>query len=260
MEVKATGQISMPKSWDRRPDQARDKQTVSVLQGGIKLPDDEPVMTICNAYAFPEPLDIKLLRTGEQMLSGLVYKDCVDLVDMDLQIGDDLEFLARGSPLGVFHVASIPQGGTQLLLVPLRRAADTYLMKFASHVFQRSEYKQPSIATIDTYAGNSSTYVRLVQDSLKDENVIRVENISYGTVSVVTVGNFQVQLVGQEGMMPAAYKNITTGLGRNYVVLRVGGGNYPEDLVVYPSNFAWRAGLSSLLGAVALLVGLTHFA
>lgn len=198
-------------------------------------------MMICNAYASPKMLDIMLVRTRQSLTEGspLAYKQCKDF-DLPLQEGDQLDFKAGSLEVGSFYATGLPKSAASLLLVPHRRSPHSVGMSFDSHAF--AELESPQIAVVDVYNGKAKTSFGTVKISESfvggeaDAKPVE-EELKFNSVVAVNPGKYGISLTGL-GMVP-----LQAGGKGKYVVLKVGveedgkdGGQYPQELVVFPSS------------------------
>jgi len=207
-------------------------------------------VTVCNAYTYEAPLDVVLLRTGDMVAKSLAYKECRDITNIGLVEADQLQFKAHMRSMGVFFCSGIPQGSSHLLLVAHRKRVDSLLMKFSSHAFQPG--KEPLLVALDTYLGNETSSLHLAHDDLK-ANVMHVDDLDYGSVVAFPAGHYQVKLEANP-KHTLGVSNMTATQGRGFVALRVGGGGYQQDLVVFPaSGSAFSLRLSCIVCMALLL-------
>lgn len=225
----------------------------------------EPVgmykLRLCNAYAWPEPLEMRRVEEPKLVEYPLPYKSCHDY-SLPLRNGDQLQFRAGDVSIGTFSVRGLPEDPrNQLLLIPHRRDASSAAVTFDSHIYRGAGGSQ--VAVIDTYSGPE-------QSTLMIEEPTRQEELRFNSVVAVTPGSYKFALspasqqdtVDASRMPAAAGVELSTRADENYVVLRVGmgagkGEAFPEELVVFPGfSGGVRGGISALvlalLGCLAL--------
>eukprot|EP00929_Paragymnodinium_shiwhaense_P050648 TRINITY_DN254_c0_g6_i1.p1 TRINITY_DN254_c0_g6~~TRINITY_DN254_c0_g6_i1.p1 ORF type:complete len:285 (+),score=88.62 TRINITY_DN254_c0_g6_i1:71-925(+) len=230
-------------------------------------------LRICNAY--PDASGIDVFKGENEKLTKdapMSYKACQDFAS-PLKSGDKLEFKIGESGAGSFAVAELPDNDATLLLVVHRHDAKSTAVSFESHVFGNLE--SPQVAVIDTYRGAKQGNLKIKDEPVskkdkkhKKHESSRSEDLRYNSVVAVDIGKYDVALDDETGSEVS--KSAFVALNReSYVVLRVGvdgkdGGEYPEEVVVFPQSnpaelphsaaFAVERGYGMLLMLCALAI------
>jgi hypothetical protein len=196
----------------------------------------------CNAYTTSTPVEIVHHRMGKDKSADekltkagvLAYKSCRDFA-IHLRRGDSLEFVQNGSHVGSFAVASLPQRDALFLLVLHRRSPESQRPAFSSHIFSDNP-KNTQLAVLDVYNGPESHSIQ-IRDSEKKggpSKTARTEDLNYDTVVSITPGKYECGLKGAAKTIAS----IQAMQGESYIAMRVGlknGGDFPEEVVVFPS-------------------------
>lgn len=186
-------------------------------------------LRLCNAFAWPLPLEMRRVEAPMLVEYPLPYKTCRDY-KLPLREGDQLEFSAGDASIGTFSVRGLPQDPrSQLLLISRRRDATSAAVAFDSHIFHPAV--APQVALIDAFQGDQQSTLRIKEPT-------REEELSFNSVVDVVPGSYKLTLEGATrriGDVPQTTMLNTQGVD-SYVVMRVGLGSekYPEELVVFP--------------------------
>lgn len=196
-------------------------------------------LRICNAY--PAAVAMDIYKGASERLTGtepMKYKSCRDF-KAPLKSGDKLEFHIGEQTSGTFSIADLPNTDATLLLVVHRHDGVSTAVSFESHVFAALDSAQ--VAIIDTYKGKETSVARIMDEpAMKDgkPTAPRSEELRFDSVVAVSPGTYDVALAGVDGKERTRTK-LLAAKRESYVVLRTGvesqGGNFPQDLVVYPT-------------------------
>jgi hypothetical protein len=191
-------------------------------------------LRVCNAYPYAAALD--LFRSKEKLTdNSMPYKDCQDF-KAQLKAGDKLEFKVGDANAGTFSVSDLPNNDAVLLLVIYRHDTLSTAVSFESHVF--ANLLNAQVAVIDTYKGSAKSSLK-IKDSAHSKTA-RSEDLRYDSVVAVNPGEYEVTLVGNDGVTKAAAPLVALNR-ESYIALRTGveaqsGQAYPQELVVYPKS------------------------
>jgi len=216
-------------------------------------------LRLCNAFAWPEALEMSRVQEPKLVEYPLAYKACHDYA-LPLRAGDELQFKAGNERIGTFEVRSLPENPEDLLMiVPHRRDSDSRAVVFESHVFKEAGSAQ--VAVVDVYKGQQLSPVIVAEGQ-------RHEVLPYGSVVGLAPGAYDFLLgsndtSGNKSHRDAEVKpnaavapaKLNVLKDKNYVVLRVGmgGSSFPEELVAFPWSGAGRGALrAALLAALAV--------
>lgn len=207
-------------------------------------------LRLCNAYAWPLPVEMRRVEAPMLVEHPLPYKACRDY-RLPLREGDQLEFSAGDVSIGTFSVRGLPQDPrSQLLLIPHRRDATSSAVAFGSHIFHPAV--GPQVAVIDAFKGTQQSTLRIKEPT-------REEELSWESVVDVVPGSYKLTLEGSTRRIgdPAPYTTMLTTKGDDsYIVMRVGTGSdkWPEELIVFP-QFSGGA-RATVCAAVFAILGL----
>lgn len=210
-------------------------------------------LRLCNAYAWPEAVEMSRVQEPKLVEYPLAYKACHDYA-LPLSAGDELQFKAGNDRIGTFEVRSLPENPEDLLMiVPHRRDSDSQAVVFESHVFKQTGSAQ--VAVVDVYKGQQLSPVIVAEGT-------RHEVLPYGSVVGLAPGAYDFLLGSNDTssnkthrdaeVKPNAAKapaKLNVVKDKNYVVLRVGIGDtsFPEELVAFPWSGATRGALQAVL-------------
>lgn len=209
-------------------------------QGFVKALEFKHRLRVCNAYPYSGALDV--IRGKGERLTGdepMAYKTCRDFLS-PLKAGDKLEFKVGDASAGTFAVSDLPNNDAVLLLVIHRHDTMSTAVSFESHVF--ANLLNAQVAIIDTYKGVARATPRITDAEATNKKSSRSEELRYNSVVAVNPGVYEVELMGQDGVMES--KGRLVALNReSYVVLRTGveaqqGPSYSQELVVFPESDA----------------------
>jgi len=210
-------------------------------------------LRLCNAYAWPEPVEMSRVQEPKLVEYPLAYKACHDYA-LPLSAGDELQFKAGSDRIGTFEVRSLPENPDDLLMiVPHRRDTDSQAVVFESHVFKQSGSAQ--VAVVDVYKGQQLSPVIVAEGQ-------RHEVLPYGSVVGLAPGAYDFMLGSNDTSSNTSHRNadikpnakkapakLNVLKDKNYVVLRMGMGDtsFPEELVAFPWSGATRGALQAVL-------------
>jgi hypothetical protein len=227
-------------------------------EGFVRALEFKHRLRVCNAYPYNAALDVYRGKSEKLTSDGAMpYKSCQDFTT-PLKAGDKLEFRVGDASAGTFSVSDLPNNDAVLMLVIHRHDTLSTAVSFESHVF--ANLLNAQVAIIDTYKGKARSTARILDKA--DAKNARSEELRYDSVVAVNPGEYEVDLVGEDG----ATKTKTTLVALNresYAILRVGveaqqGPAYPQELVVFPLSEAPKksgaAGPALLLAPLLLAV------
>jgi len=210
-------------------------------------------LRVCNAYPYGAALDV--YRAKEKLTEEpMKYKNCRQF-NIQLLMGDKLQFKVGDQNVGTFAVASMPENDAILLLVISRHDTLSTAVSFESHIF--ANLLNAQLAVIDTYKGESKSSLRIT-DVGDDEDKNRSEDLRFDSVVAINPGEYNCALFGKDGvrkkMQPLHAQNREA-----YVVLRIGvdaqkGSSYPEDIIVFPDHPLGSGAASCSLAFLLALV------
>jgi len=216
-------------------------------------------LRLCNAFAWPEAIEMSRVQEPKLVEYPLPYKACHDYT-LPLSTGDELQFKAGSDRIGTFEVRSLPENPEDLLMiVPHRRDSYSQTVVFESHVFKRTGSAQ--VAVLDVYKGQQLSPIIVATGHVH-------EVLPYGSVVGLAPGAYDILLGSKdtssnESRMDADVKwNAAKAPAKldilkegNYVVMRTGMGDsaFPEELVAFPSQSGAARGVlqAVLLAALA---------
>jgi len=234
-------------------------------------------LLICNAYPSTSPAAI--MRNGKEVLPGertaIGYQEC-RYIPAKIQTHDRLEFGVRDFEVeGSFEVGLLPSSDAVLLLV-LEKHTGSSMISFQSFAFPKStDRREAQLAVINAFSGNSSAPHLKMEDRVSGKEVKmvakRIEELNFNRVYSVEAGEYDASIEGSDHkgepttereVERKAKKVVKMAKSENYVILRTGGGDFEESLVVFPEPTpdAFRSGSSRLAaqstacGMLALLV------
>jgi len=192
-------------------------------------------LRVCNAYPYGAALDV--YRATEKLTEEpMKYKDCRQF-DIQLLMGDKLQFRVGDQNVGTFSVATMPENDAILLLVISRHDTLSTAVKFDSHVF--ANLLNAQLATIDTYKGEKKSNLRIEDIGSDDDKMHpRSEELRFDSVVAINPGAYNTVLYDNKNNVK--HKVMFTAHNREaYTVLRVGveaqkGSAYPEEIIVFP--------------------------
>lgn len=214
-------------------------------------------LLVCNAYPSTSPAMV--MKNGKNVLAGddkteIGYQQC-QYLPAQVQKNDRLDFGLRDVEVaGSFQVGDLPATDAVLLLVLERHVASS-TMSFQSFTFPKSATsKDAQLAVINAFSSNSSLPHLKMEDHLSGKDIKtvarRVEQLSFNRVYSVEAGNYDASIMEttHEGG-PAAEREledrtkrlVTIAQSGNYVLLRTGGGDFQEKLVVFPEPPAFHS-------------------
>jgi len=211
-------------------------------------------LRVCNAYPYPEALDVYKGASKKLTEKPLPYKSCEDF-STPLKSGDSIQFRAGDLSAGTFSIADLPNNDCVLLLVIYRHDTLMTATAFKSHVFANLMNSQ--VAVIDTYKGSKRGTLSIsTLDLAKGKN----ETLKYNTLIALNPGAYTVELTDPASKKKKASSSLITLKKESYVVLRTGveaqaGESYPEELVVYPRS-AWSSTRSMIASISIPLIGM----
>lgn len=200
-------------------------------------------LLVCNAY--PSNLPVEVQKNGKESLASgkdaLAFQEC-RYVSSHVQKFDRLEFgLQSSEENGIFEVGSLPSADSVLLLVLERRNASK-TMSFQSFAFATlADAKDAQLAVIDAMT-DSNVPARLeMEDHIvakgKDPVTKRAEQLYFNRVYSVGEGNYDAFVKhDNSSALEGGRKAVSFAKSTNYVVLRTGGGDFPENLIVFPQK------------------------
>lgn len=204
-------------------------------------------LLICNAYPSDSPVVIHR-NTRESIVDAehpLGFKECRYMTTR-VQRKDRIHFSLRDVEVeGTFEVGDLP-GTDALLLLVLEKRPATPKVSFQSFAFPSSaDAKDAQLAVINTFSGNASSPHLKMQDHIaeKEQQTItkRTEKLNFNRVYSVEAGGYDVSITDEhrEGVSDTALelstrKNLKLARNSNYVILRTGGDNFKESLIVFP--------------------------
>jgi len=210
------------------------------VQGFVKALEFKHRLRVCNAYPYSTPLDV--IRGKSESLTGdepMAYKSCRDFA-AGLKAGDKLEFKVGDSSAGTFAVSDLPNNDAVLLLVIHRHDTVSTAVSFESHMFANLQNAQ--VAILDTYKGAARASPRITDVRALNKNTTVSEELRYNSVVAVNPGEYEVDLVGEGGLVKSKGRLVALN-HESYVVLRTGvesktGQSFEEELVVFPESDA----------------------
>mmetsp|Transcript_129587 Transcript_129587/g.276374 ORF Transcript_129587/g.276374 Transcript_129587/m.276374 type:complete len:322 (-) Transcript_129587:15-980(-) len=211
-------------------------------------------LRLCNAFAWPAPLEMRRLEEPKLVQYPLAYKQCHDYL-LPLSEGDRLEFRAGDLDIGTFAIRGLPASDELLLLVPHRSDAKSMKVSFSSHIFAKSQNAQ--VAVVDTYTGPWESSVLLKdqgnQQELRFNSVVSLAPGEYAA-TLASADDAGLEVDESKEGKPLSFK---VRPEENYVMLRVGNANsqdrqWPEDLLVFPQLSASEHGERSSASRVAV--------
>jgi len=230
-------------------------------------------LLICNAY--PSDAPAAVMRNGKEVLPGektsIGYQQCT-YVPVQLQTHDRLEFGLRDFEVeGSFEVGQLPATDAVLLLV-LEKHASSSMISFQSFAFPKStDRREAQLAVINAFTGGVSAPHLKMEDHVSGKEIKmvakRIEQLNFNRVYSVEAGEYDASIADSEHKDgPSAGRELERKTKRvvkmeksaNYVVLRTGGGDFEESLVVFPpptpdaphSGAAQKAATFSLLASL----------
>jgi hypothetical protein len=242
-----------------------DKENVRSHSMIAKAPEVEHQLTVCNAYASQNFLEIVQVSTRELLTENqpLAYKQCRDFT-LPLREGEQLDFKVGDLDVGTFFANGLPKSSASLLLIPQRKSPSAVSCSFQSHAF--ADVQSPQIAVIDAYRGKSGKApgaVKIMESVAPSGNKDAVaeeameEELKFNSVMAVNPGKYKISLTGTTSISnPAAPLNAVGSA--KFVVMRLGNEDesaYPQELVVFP-NASVRMGFSFVIVAVAAFLSL----
>jgi len=205
-------------------------------------------LRVCNAYPYGTALDV--FRATEKITEEpMQYKDCREF-DIQLLMGDKLQFRVGEQNVGTFSVATMPENDAILLLVISRHDTSSTAVKFDSHIF--ANLLNAQLATIDTYKGDKTSKLRIEDIPTDGKTPPRSEELLFDTVVAINPGAYNTVLVNNKGIVKKTL-NFSARNREAYSILRIGiegqkENNYPEDIIVFPQTS------SALCTSVSLLL------
>jgi len=212
------------------------------------------------------------MKNGKDVLAGvdkaeIGYQQC-RYIEAQVQKHDRLDFGLRDVEVeGSFQVGDLPATDAVLLLV-LEKHASSSTISFQSFAFPKSaSHKEAQLAVINAFSGNSSVPHLKMEDHVSGKEIKtvakRIEQLSFSRVYSVEAGEYDASIMdtAREGG-PTAERElemrtkrlVNMAQSRNYVLLRTGGGDFQESLVVFPEpDFRSRA-QGRAFAACALLI------
>jgi len=204
-------------------------------------------LLVCNAYPSDSPVVIRR-NARESMVNAehaLGFKEC-RYMNNQVQKRDRIHFSLRDVEVeGTFEVGDLPSTDALLLLVLEKRPA-TPKVSFQSFAFPSgADAKDAQLAVINTFTGNASSPHLKMQDHIaeKEKQTItkRTEKLNFNRVYSVEAGGYDVSITDEHraGLSDTALeaftrKSLNLARNSNYVIIRTGGDNFKESLVVFP--------------------------
>lgn len=218
-------------------------------------------LRLCNAFAWPAPLEMSRLQEPKIMENPLPYKACQDY-KLPLKNGDVLRFRAGQLVMGTFTVSGLPdpsKGNPSedkdniLLLVPYRLDNKSNTVAFSSHMFERSDHAQ--IAIIDTYRGPNQGTMHLKEgqtdEVLPFNTVVSLNSEMYG----FSLRSNNITEVKFRPKRQELYTLVRIGLGQTKK------DPWPEELLLYPSQASQQSkGVRASTSILALVLLFTNVA
>jgi len=221
-------------------------------------------LLICNAYPSDSPVVVHR-NTRENIVDAehaLGFKECRYMTNR-VQKRDRIHFSLRDVEVeGTFEVGELPSTDALLLLV-LEKRPETQKVSFQSFAFPSSaDAKDAQLAVINTFSGNASSPHLKMQDHIaeKEQQTItkRTEKLNFNRVYSVEAGGYDVSITDESdtALELSTRRNLNLARNSNYVILRTGGDNFKESLIVFPECPSKPSGSVHLEGLFATLVGL----
>jgi len=226
----------------------------------------EQQLLVCNAYPGSSPVFVKQNHAENKAAHhGIGFQECRPIVGR-VQSKDKLDFVVADSGIqGTFEIGELPDTDAMLLLVVEKRDDKTTLMSFQSFAFpSHTDGKTAQLAVIDTYRGSSKGQHLRMEDHVdsKERKTIsrRVEQLNFNRIYAIEEGDYDASIsdhVLDQEELGAQTSKRTFHLAKkqNYVILRTGGGQFHQSLVVYPEIKKSSAAKLST-GFVAVLLSL----
>lgn len=201
-------------------------------------------LRLCNAFAWPAPLEMSRIEEPKLVEYPLPYKQCHDY-QLPLRNGDSLKFRAGELIIGTFAVTGLPSKthakDVVLLLVPYRLDTKSNVVAFSSHIYERGNDAQ--VAVVDTYKGPDQGQLFLRERSSETQ-------LKFNTV--LTLKPQQYDFAVRHGNQSRAEAHIHPEKEELYTVVHIGLGTskdpWPEELLVFPQkSFGARATASALV-------------
>lgn len=198
------------------------------LESAGKCPQN---IIVCNAFASPQPLTMVRVRTDKRSNSSqpLNYKECREL-KASLKDGDKIEFQDTSVAVGTFNVNKMPTHNVTMLLIIARRHRASGA-SFVSHAFQGES--KTEAAVIDVYhRGDNSTNV--TERLLDGRNELR-----FASAVPLPAGRHEFVLSAADGTrnlttpLPLEVPGDAASVGSKYLLMRVGGASFPQELVAF---------------------------
>lgn len=212
----------------------------------------------CNAY--PNKSPISVVKNEHESLIGkgdaLPFGECRYLQSKVLK-GDQLDFGLRDTDVkGTFEVGELPVNDA-ILLVVIGKREKSQSVSFQSFAFPSAAGRQEAnIAVVNTFVGNSSDPKLLIEEH-SSKNIQtpskRMEQLAFNRIYSVDEGDYDASISDihrdslSAGQELTRKKTVRLSKNQNYVVLRVGGGEYDESLIVYPSENPSESGAKQTL-------------
>jgi len=212
-------------------------------------------LRLCNAYAWPAPLEMRRMQEPKLVEYPLPYKSCHDYT-LPLAEGDELQFRAGDLNIGAFSVRGLPPSPSMLLLIPHRKHQDTMAVAFDSHVFAMGG--NPQVALVDAFTGPRRSGVLLHEKE-------HMEELQFNSVVTLTPGSYQVNLATNDKAVPSQL-DLHAKLAEKYVVIRMGdaqvdpSSRWPEELVVFPRHAAGSSATHTSCAVGVLVLVACHLA
>jgi len=224
-------------------------------------------LLVCNAY--PGNFAVNVKQNGRESTDeqkNIRYQECRHLPGQ-VNSKDKMDFIFANSGVsGTFEIGDLPDSDAMLLLVVEKRDSSSSLVAFQSFAFpSHSEGKNAQLAVIDTYKGSSSSPHLKMEDHIntKEPKTIskRVEQLNFNRIYAIEEGTYDASISDHildkdEGKSATDVSKKTFRLAKhkNYVILRTGGGNTQQSLVVYPPELAKSASAHLSFGSASILV------
>jgi len=215
-------------------------------------------LRVCNAYPYPEALDVYKGASKKLTEEPLPYKSCKEF-STPLNSGDTIHFKAGDLSAGTFSISDLPNNDCILLLVIYRHDTLMTATAFKSHVFANLMNSQ--VAVIDTYKGSQRATLSIsTLDLAKEKN----ETLKYNSLVALSPGAYSVRLIDTASKKTKASSGLVALKKESYVVLRTGveaqsGKSYPEELVVFPQSLhssAHGIAVGSIVAFISLMITL----
>jgi hypothetical protein len=225
-------------------------------------------LLVCNAYPGNDPMSMK--QNGQESLPdqrSIRFQECRRMSGQ-VRSKDKLDFMFANSGMqGSFEIGKLPDADALLLLVVEKRDSASSLVSFQSFAFpSSSDGPNAQLAVIDTYKGTSSSPHLRMEDHInnKERKTIskRVEQLSFNRIYAIEEGTYDMSisdhiLDGDEHGAEGTKSTFHLAKKQNYVVLRTGGGQLSQSLVVYPPDLTRSAShrtSASFAAAVFVLI------